>query len=262
MFNHLIESQPHRNEIKRRGWFFLATTVAYAVLFFAAGIAGIYAYDARLESQSPDLALLSWVPPISPSIEPAQLARRAYAAASNSRRIAPQSVRPIILESPRDPRQAGPVSANPNLIPPAPRNAAQGSNVADPPASIGSTVCHTCPGNEDAINAQVHETPPPTRPVVPKTQTLPPSVLVSRAISLPKPAYPPIAKQSGAQGLVNVQILVDENGKVIAAHAVSGHPTLIYAAVQAAYQARFTPTLYNGQPIKVQGVITYNFVLQ
>jgi len=71
-----------------------------------------------------------------------------------------------------------------------------------------------------------------------------------------------MARQIRAQGSVNVQILVDEQGKVVSAQAVSGHPLLTFAAKEAALRARFTPTLLNGQPVKVQGVITYNFVLQ
>ena len=71
-----------------------------------------------------------------------------------------------------------------------------------------------------------------------------------------------MAKQIRAQGPVNVQILVDEHGNVISAHAVNGHPALIHAAEDAARRARFTPTMLNNQPVKVQGVITYNFVLQ
>jgi len=87
-------------------------------------------------------------------------------------------------------------------------------------------------------------------------------MLAAKAISIPKPLYPPMAKAIGAQGSVTVQILVDEQGKVISAQTVSGHPTLVAAAKQAALQARFTPTILNGQPVKVQGVITYNFVMQ
>jgi hypothetical protein len=33
-------------------------------------------------------------------------------------------------------------------------------------------------------------------------------------------------------------------------------------AVEAASQAKFTPTLLSGEPVKVGGIITYNFVLQ
>jgi protein TonB len=81
-------------------------------------------------------------------------------------------------------------------------------------------------------------------------------------ISLPQPIYPAIAKQIRAQGAVVVQILVDENGKVLTAQPVSGHPTLLFAAKEAALRARFTPTVLNGAPVKIQGVITYNFILQ
>ena len=60
-------------------------------------------------------------------------------------------------------------------------------------------------------------------------------------------------------GAVTVQILLDETGKVISARAVSGHPLLQAAAVKAAYQARFSPTILSDQPVKVSGIITYNF---
>jgi protein TonB len=106
-----------------------------------------------------------------------------------------------------------------------------------------------------------NDMPPPT-PVKPQTQRLSSKVLTSKAISLPQPPYPTIAKQMGAQGPVNVQILVDETGRVISAHVLSGHPTLVTAAKEAALRARFTPTLLNDKPVKVQGVIIYNFVLR
>jgi protein TonB len=87
-------------------------------------------------------------------------------------------------------------------------------------------------------------------------------VLNGKAISKPQPPYPAIAKAARAAGTVTVQITVDEQGNVISATATSGHPLLRQAAAQAARQARFSPTLLSGQPVKVSGVITYNFVLQ
>jgi len=65
-----------------------------------------------------------------------------------------------------------------------------------------------------------------------------------------------------AQGRVDIQVVIDETGKVISASAVSGHPMLRTAAEQAARNARFTPTLLSNVPIKVTGVITYNFTRQ
>jgi TonB family protein len=87
-------------------------------------------------------------------------------------------------------------------------------------------------------------------------------VLNGKAISLPKPPYPPIAKAAKASGTVVVQVLVDENGDVIEARAVSGHPLLQAASVVAARSAKFAPTKLSGQLVKVTGVITYNFVAQ
>ncbi|MBD0325774.1 MAG: energy transducer TonB [Pyrinomonadaceae bacterium] len=86
-------------------------------------------------------------------------------------------------------------------------------------------------------------------------------ILNGKAISLPKPPYPAIARAARASGTVVVQVIVDETGKVISARAISGHPLLQQAAVKAAYEARFAPTMLSGQPVKVMGTISYNFVL-
>ncbi len=87
-------------------------------------------------------------------------------------------------------------------------------------------------------------------------------VETGHAIELPKPAYPLIARAAHAQGTVEVRVLIDFEGNVSAAVAISGHPLLQAAAVGAARQARFTPTKYKGDPVKVVGVIQYNFIPQ
>lgn len=85
-------------------------------------------------------------------------------------------------------------------------------------------------------------------------------ILNGKAVSKPDPAYPAIAKAAKASGTVIVQVTADENGDVISATAVSGHPLLRQAAVAAARQAKFTPTKLGGAPVKVTGLLTYNFV--
>lgn len=85
-------------------------------------------------------------------------------------------------------------------------------------------------------------------------------VLNGRAVSLPKPLYPLSARNARASGIVSIEILVDENGVVVSARALSGHPMLRPLAVKAAYRARFSPTFLSGKPVKVSGVLTYNFV--
>jgi len=87
-------------------------------------------------------------------------------------------------------------------------------------------------------------------------------ILNGKALSLPKPDYPEIARAAKAGGAVSVKVMIDEYGTVISAEAASGHPLLQQAAVVAAYQARFSQTLLMGEPVKVTGVIVYNFTPQ
>ncbi len=86
-------------------------------------------------------------------------------------------------------------------------------------------------------------------------------ILNDKAIEKPLPTYPEIARAARASGTVTVNVIIDEEGRVEKAKAVSGHPLLQSAAVEAAYQARFSPTLLSGNPVKVSGEVTYNFVL-
>lgn len=86
-------------------------------------------------------------------------------------------------------------------------------------------------------------------------------VLNGKATHMPKPDYPAAALAVRAAGAVSVQVVVDEDGNPIGASAMSGHPLLRKAAETAAMQAKFSPTLLSGQPVKISGVLTYNFVL-
>jgi TonB family protein len=86
-------------------------------------------------------------------------------------------------------------------------------------------------------------------------------VLNGKAIELPKPAYPAAAKAVRAEGAVAVEVTIDESGSVTNAAAVSGHPLLRAAAEKAARGAKFEPTLLDGKPVMVSGILTYNFVL-
>jgi len=85
-------------------------------------------------------------------------------------------------------------------------------------------------------------------------------VLNGKARALPLPAYPAAARAVRAGGPVGVKVLIDENGDVIEAIAVSGNPLLRAASVAAARGAKFSPTRLEGRPVKVAGIITYNYV--
>ncbi len=87
-------------------------------------------------------------------------------------------------------------------------------------------------------------------------------ILNGKAVSLPAPAYPEMARRQRATGMVTVEVVVDMTGRVISAKAVDGPVILRGAAEKAAMMARFSPTLLSGQPVKVSGQINYNFTLQ
>lgn len=81
------------------------------------------------------------------------------------------------------------------------------------------------------------------------------------ALKRVQPAYPPVAKAAKAAGTVQVQITISEEGKVIDAVAISGHPLLRDAALEAARQWEFKPIELSGKPVKVQSTLTFNFTL-
>jgi len=269
MFHNLIESQSHRKEFKRRSSFFLFTVAAYAVILFGAGIGSIYAYDAQLEAQTSNLIVEFWIPPVTPET-PKPVVERAPTVhrAPSSAPIDPGVSRPErtdLISRTDDPRNIPTdIGVKGSPIPPATDDAVIGKRNVDPPPAKGSDDkgnCLTCPSTPPTINVtEKAPDPPPLKP--PTTQHVPSTILQGKALSLPQPMYPRIAKDARVQGPVNIQILVSEDGKVMSAQVVSGNPMLITAARDAAMRARFSQTLLNGQPVKIQGVITYNFVLQ
>lgn len=96
---------------------------------------------------------------------------------------------------------------------------------------------------------------PPAQP----TRMVTGGVLNGSALNLPAPLYPDAARRMHTSGIVEVEVVIDENGKVISAKAVSGPAIFRDNAVQAALRAKFTPSKLSGQPVKVTGKIVYNF---
>ena len=263
MFNNLIESSSHAKEFKRRGSFLLFTTGTYLILFVVTGVISIYAYDARLESQSTEWEI-TLVPVIPETAPPPEAVRNTIRPAPTSNNNVTRSTRVELIDSASNPNNVpdhlGTIAPP---VPPARTDSERGPINADP-LTVGSRGVPGGPGNTPVID--IPDPPPPLPspaqpPAVPKVVRISEPILISKAISLPKPNYPPMAKQIRVQGSVNVQVFIDEAGKVISAKAVSGHPLLIPAAQRAAEQARFSPTMIGTQPVKVSGVITYNFVL-
>ena len=262
MFNNLIESNSHANEYKRRGSFLLFTGAVYVLLFVVAGVASIYAYDAHLEKQNLELDVLTWVPPPPPDAAP-EVVRNTIRPAADNTTTPARSTRTELVDSTTNPnnppREIGTIASN---VPPARRDSVIGPMNADPPTPPG-IVRGTRDGTGTSPVDDLPDPPPAPTPAPPATPRIlkVSRVLNSQALSLPQPTYPQMARSIRVQGTVIVQVLIDEKGNVVSAKATSGHPLLVPEAQKAAMRARFSPTLLGDQAVKVQGVITYNFLL-
>src|SRR5687768_7144843 len=244
MFDNLVESSSHKQDISRKGSFVLVTALIYGVLLGGFFVAGILWYDAHLAEQELEQKQEAKPTKAEQNVD----IRKELVASVDESRLPPKEI-----------------SAKASDVPPVRRGVttvigSSDSNASAPmPAGPGAGTVVSAPAK---INI-AEEPPPPAAPSpTPRTAPISGGVLNGKAISLPKPAYPPIARAAHASGTVVVQVLIDENGNVVSAKAVSGHPLLQAVAVSAARQARFSPTKLSGQPVKVTGVIQYNFVAQ
>ena len=98
------------------------------------------------------------------------------------------------------------------------------------------------------------------KPIVGDAASVGGTVINGKAISLPKPEYPGGFVGDKPWGTFQIEVLIGERGEVLVAGALGGDPRLQKAARKAACKARFSPTLLEGQPVKVSGIVTYNFV--
>ena len=265
MFNNLIESSSHAKEFKRRGSFLLFTTGTYVVLFVVTGVISIYAYDARLEEQTLEITLIS-PQDFAPEPDPAPAASqpdRPRDAANDSNALPERAEAMLSVNHPEHPPETVGTTPNKNL--PLPEHGAVAITGRDynpgsaggPPSPSGGGRAIVPPRQIVPVDDQ--PPPPPEPPKPPKVVSK--GVITGLAIHLPKPVYTELAKRAGARGSVSVQVLIDESGRVVSAKALSGSPFLTVEAQKAAMQARFAPTLLSNQPVKVSGIITYNFVL-
>src|ERR1041385_1611796 len=261
MFDNLVESSSHKDDIARKGSFIGITALIYGVLLLAFFVAGILWYDAHLTEQELELTtLVAPVPVPQQQKEPEQKQEAKPQKVEQNVDIRKELVASVD-ESRLPPKE---ISAKASDVPPVRRGVttvigSSDSNAAAPmPAGPGAGTVVTAPAKVQIAD----EPPPPEAKPTPPRAPISGGVLNGKAISLPKPAYPPIARAAHASGTVVVQVLIDENGNVVSAHAVSGHPLLQGAAVGAARSAKFSPTKLSGQPVKVTGVIQYNFVAQ
>lgn len=261
MFENLVESGSHRQDVARKGSFLLVTLAIYAVLLLAAFVAGIWWASANIDQQTLELTAL-----IAPVPVPQQQQQKQEAPKPEKMEISKNVDvrRELIADVTRTDLVPKEISAKASDVPPVRKGVVTmvgtgNSNAVAPMAPGNGTgnIISSAPAKVD-----IKDEPPPPPPKPTPHAPISGGVLNGKAVHLVQPPYPPIARSAHASGQVVVQVLIDENGSVVAAHATSGHPLLQAAAVNAARSSKFTPTKLSGQPVKVNGVIIYNFVAQ
>ena len=271
MFEKLIVSEPEGADFKNRRSYFMVSSLVVGVLFLAAVVISIFAADIGLGNSNFELTEML-APVEMAAVEPETPQPR-----TNQTRTQSQSDLPT--------RQINMPNLQENPI--VPKGISVTQNTQMPRPDIGrftiSTVNGT-PGNSNGsgrstdfggdgpsglsqtaptVSKDPEVEPPPVIKKYPPRR--PPTVskgpLNGIAKSLPKPNYSAAAKAVRAAGKVVVQVTIDERGNVISANAVEGHPMLRADAERAARNAKFSPTTLSDVPVKVTGIITYNFIL-
>ncbi len=262
MFERLVESNASDADLKPRRKFFFVSSVVVGILFATAVIASIYAADFDLGNDNFDLAEL--LTPITET-EPVKDPELRDQPRDNQQNTASETTRQVLMASTSDPTRVPTTTStavNPYLsisdgkFKIGPRDVTAPPPDANPGNEIGNSSAQRTPELEDTDP----KTAPPAPPKIEKPKTVISDVVNGKATYLPKPIYSPAAIAMGARGTVNVQVTIDESGKVISAKAVSGNPLLRVEAQKAAWNAKFSPTYLSKVPVKVTGVIVYNFI--
>ncbi|HEX7530339.1 MAG TPA: TonB family protein [Pyrinomonadaceae bacterium] len=259
MFDNLVESGSHSADVRRKGSFLLVTLAVYGVLIVAGLVAGILMAPAYIDQQTLELTAL-----IAPVPVPQQQAKKDEPKPEKVEINKNVDVRrELIADVSRTDLVPKTISAKASDVPPVRKGVVtmlgSGDSNAVAPIAPGNGTGQIISGPQ---KVDIKDEPPPPPPKPTPHAPVSGGVLNGKAIHLVQPPYPPIARSAHASGQVVVQVLIDENGNVVAAHATSGHPLLQAAAVNAARSSKFTPTKLSGQPVKVNGVIIYNFVAQ
>lgn len=269
MLDQLVESKSHASEDSTRGGLLLTTFVLLSLVLVSAWLYSLFAKDFGMGGDELSLETLVAPPVIEEAPEPEPEKQPEQKQKDPNVDIRKEIIAAMNETPPKPPDTISVVKntvkeRDPNRFTVKGDRDYSAANAPPPDYTgpVNTTGTGSNSGNFGGGGNDDSGAPPPPAPPKPKPvpKQISGGVLNGKATSLPKPPYPPAARAVRASGAVSVQVLIDESGNVVSASAVSGHPLLRAAAVQAARGARFSPTMLSGQPVKVSGVITYNFV--
>ncbi len=273
MFDKLIVTEPEGADFKNRSRYFMVSTLVVGVFFATAVVFSIYAAEVGLGNRDFELVSMLAPPDLRADEPEPPLPERPRNPTQTQSQVVTRQVNmarvdEVIRETPTT------VSTTQNTQQERPKygefqistvdsGPVEGQTSGREPNGVSQTVSgiSATQATVSTVIEKEAETPPPVikKPEAP-SRPVTRGVLNGIAKNLPKPTYSAAAKAVGAQGQVNVQVMIDESGRVVSANAVSGHVLLRAESERAARNARFSPTLLSDVPVKVTGVITYNFV--
>ncbi len=255
MFDKLVESTNQKS--KGRNKFYLVTSLIYGTALSAIAILTIIWFNPGMAEANSMVRILT--PPTVPAPPPPPELSPAPKIAPEPGFVEPKETPKEIIDPakvlPKPPiRNPTPVVGAPNL-----NSSTDGNGVQRGPI-FGDDTEAPPPPPTPVPAPKITPTPAPT-PKTPDIVRMTSEMVTGKAVRKTQPPYPAIARAARAQGTVPVQIIISEEGRVIAASVISGHPLLRDAAQQAAMQWVFSPTVLNGKSVKVSGVISFNFIL-
>ncbi len=145
-------------------------------------------------------------------------------------------------------------------------------SVGDPaPQPLGEPCTGICgaagPATGEPGGIGISSLLPGERPIMPTLRSQPERtfrtsiMLEGSLIRRVQPVYPPLARSARVQGPVVLAAVINKSGTIDNLRALSGHPMLVPAAVDAVSQWRYRPYILNGEPVEVETRITVNFIL-
>ncbi|HEX8287261.1 MAG TPA: energy transducer TonB [Pyrinomonadaceae bacterium] len=279
MLDQLIESRNHAEENAKRGGFLLATFFLAATVLSSGVLWSLFAKDIAMNANNLELSELIAPIPAAANEAPEPLQKQEKTASRQTSKntiVTRQNNMARIDEAQPAPNE---ISVTPNTEKARPAGDFKVSNEAELDIQGSQSVISERSGGENEIGIKYNPpsqskivekpAPPPPPPAIKKKEeekTLErPKIITSEGVIngkakfLPKPVYSSAAIAINAKGDVSVQVTIDEEGNVISAKALNGHPLLRDSAEKAARSAKFSPTFLGKQPVKVTGIILYKF---
>src|SRR5713226_1422209 len=81
------------------------------------------------------------------------------------------------------------------------------------------------------------------------------NVVAAKVVSRVTPVYPTEARMQHISGTVRLHAIIAKDGSIKNLEVISGHPTLVDAALEAVRQWRYQPTMLEEQPVEIDTTI-------